>query len=1249
MADVEVRGAGWSVEVRIDGSGEPVQVPDGLLDALSVHLNGIIGALWVAPDRAGQDAIALQRHAELSSEAIAAALLAADRRLPRWVVGDGSDLTASVDDMLGPPQSTALVAAALSAAADGGPALGEAIRAHVSPGLVLPRAASELESTVSSLLDRNELDGPTLLCVLAMHAAGQLAAGCPDRLAREFSRAWVRWAWEADERRDDAGLERLRLPADLLARAVDPTVLTEAVMQTTDAPAGWMERLQRIAEQAGHPRLIRQVARLAPVMTEASNEVLRAALEQVARLGEPQRLTEALRFVLGALRAAGRTDELEAMTDHALALSDGSDSSRAMLLVQFGSATKDARMPAAYLTKVGDNAAEWEQRLPDELRLMMATERCTALRMMGRAAEARAILAPMLDIPLDPENRWRLELNLAMIDRDVGAADRALAMTEDLLARAPDDDCRFLAHQSLARTTTALGMQPDSIRHLQAAIVLAVGQHSHHAPVLRAHLAAMLAAAGDAAGTLSELERLEQDGLPAQAALGAADAVTVLLEQGVELQGATVDQAGERLVAVHDIARENGDLTVQGSALRIRARLHELLGELDDAAADWEALLALYRDPLALASLATLRGATGRVEDARALMVQIPGALLDEHQGVSDIGAILDTTGRVQAGLRQLSTVMMGGRPAPQDVRLAAELSRDAIGRVRAWASADARPRSRNALAAGLPDGALRSLAPVRGVLWVLEWWEAAQGVVSLLSRIGNQRELTIRALPAMPVDAPAVADEVLARLQGWWPDRPGDPLEHSGWQQLVPWLRTAMQDAGDADHLVVIENPRLAGLPWHAIDAVPWTISYAPSWSALLDLPEQQTSPRRIGFIAVPARNDAATTIRAFDEAESEIRAGAQRRRLELAIVTGLQADTSSVLNLLSTADIATVLCHGLIDPVQRELALLLASDGQLPSQHPIAAASPHGRAHRLNWRALQAIERGPTVVLSGACSTGQGLFGGMGERLGLFGALRSRGTRSVIAPAWDAVAADVVTQLAEVRSLLLDGMPAGAAVKQVGDRQATRLPAWRARTLCLEGNGDDAVRERQLRHRPPGPEDRSLTLAARHALLRRGVERGPIAEQMRERMITAGVDAAQISHAQELLAADVSLMEDAALAILQTGWEEPSTRPTVTGAFGAANTKLPVVEAALIAIVAVYGMWLTATKGRRSQHTVIRRKADGSWEQEQEIEWYGPSGPLRAITGLFGAPGDLPAEAENPELPGSESRQLPNPDSED
>lgn len=1053
-AHVEVRGAGWSAAIRLDGSGCAGAAPSELLEALSRHLNGIVGELWRAPDRTSQDQIALERPRELSAEAVAAALLAAEGRLPEWVVGDGTDPFATVDDMLGSPQSTTMIAAALSAAADDGPALAEVIDELVAPGLVLPRGADQLASTLAALLDANELDGPTLLCVLAIHAAGHLAAGRPDPLAREFTRAWIRWAWEADEHPEDPALQRLRLPSELLARAVDPASLAEAVIETTDAPAGWMERLQRIAEQAGQPRLIRQVARQAPVMAEASGEMFRRALDEVARFGEPQRLAEGLRFVLGALREAGREDELGPMSDHALALSDGSHESRAMLLVQFGSATKDARMPADYLRKVGEQPAGWEQDLPDWLALMMATERSTALRMMGRAAQARAILAPMLELRLDSDTRWRLEFNLAMIDRDVGAPDRALFATQELLARAPDDDCRFLAHQSLARTTTALGMGADSLRHLHAALALAVGEHAHHVPALRAHVAAMSAARGDTVEALQILELLADEGLPPQAALGAADAVTVLLEQDAELDAELVTDALERLAAVHARARDHGDETVQGSALRIRARLHELLGQPDRAAADWESLLALYRDPFALASLATLRGAGGRVEEARALLAEIPEALLAEHGGVSDLDATVDATGRLRAGLRELSTVMMGGRPAPRDVRMAAELARDAIGRARAWAAAEDTPPSRAAIAHGLPDADLGRLALARGALWVLEWWEGGEGIVSLLSRIGADRELTMRALPVTPAAAPEVAGEVLARLQGWWPGRAGDPLGHPGWRQLAAWLRSAMTHAGEEDHLVVIEHASLTGLPWHALDGVPWTMSYAPSWSALLDLPEPQGTLRRAGLVRIPARNDAPGTVNAFADAELTARAEAERRSLELAVVEGENADAAAVLELLARTDLATVLCHGLIDPVQRELALLVAFDGQLPSQHPIAAASAHGRSHRLTWQALQAIDRGPAVILSGACSTGQGLIGGMGERLGLFGALRSRGTRAVVAPAWDAVAADVPAQLGEVRALLLDGVPLARAVKRVGDRYAERLPAWRARTLSIEGD---------------------------------------------------------------------------------------------------------------------------------------------------------------------------------------------------
>jgi hypothetical protein len=65
--------------------------------------------------------------------------------------------------------------------------------------------------------------------------------------------------------------------------------------------------MQRIAEQAGRPRLIRQVARHLPVIAQAPMNVFRDALTELAGAPDSERrLVEGLRFVLGALRAAGR-------------------------------------------------------------------------------------------------------------------------------------------------------------------------------------------------------------------------------------------------------------------------------------------------------------------------------------------------------------------------------------------------------------------------------------------------------------------------------------------------------------------------------------------------------------------------------------------------------------------------------------------------------------------------------------------------------------------------------------------------------------------------------------------------------------------------------------------------------------------------------------------------------------------------------------------------------------------------------
>jgi hypothetical protein len=573
--------------------------------------------------------------------------------------------------------------------------------------------------------------------------------------------------------------------------------------------------------------------------------------------------------------------------------------------------------------------------------------------------------------------------------------------------------------------------------------------------VLRAALVSLLAAEGDVDGAKAELVALEAEPLSTQAALGVADGVTVLLELGEELDVELIERTLADLQRLRVQAEASGDFTVESSALRVRARLHELLGDVGAATADWEALLEIVRDPLALVSLATLRQMEGRVDDARALMVEVPEALLAEHGGAADIGAVLHATGRVRAGMRHLSTVMMAQRPLPSDVRLAAELSRDAIGRMRAWASPEVTSPSRPLMSDGLPNEALCGLAPAAGSSWVLEWWEAEQGVVSLLTRISSEGNVATRALPAMPVPAPEVAEEMLARLQDWWPGRPGDPLAHAGWRQLASWLRDAMEDAEPGDHLAIIEHQGLVGLPWHAIEGANWTASYSPGWSALLDMQRSSSAePEAVGIVSVPARGEARGVLEAFAADLDRARSEAGRRGLSCDVLEGIDAEEPAILDLLSRSDLAVLLCHGLIDPAQLDLSLLVSHGEQLPTRHPIAAASPYGRAHRLGWRALQEVSPGPGVVLSAACSSGQGLIGGLGERLGLFGALRSRGTRAVVAPAWDAIAADVVAQLAEIRELLLDGVPLGEAVKRAGDRAEESLPTWRARILAIDGD---------------------------------------------------------------------------------------------------------------------------------------------------------------------------------------------------
>ena len=133
----------------------------------------------------------------------------------------------------------------------------------------------------------------------------------------------------------------------------------------------------------------------------------------------------------------------------------------------------------------------------------------------------------------------------------------------------------------------------------------------------------------------------------------------------------------------------------------------------------------------------------------------------------------------------------------------------------------------------------------------------------------------------------------------------------------------------------------------------------------------------------------------------------------------------------------------------------------------------------------------------------------------------------------------------------------------------------------------------------------------------------------RIRDRLVAEGVEIEALDKAVAMLMGDAALLEAVSISILQAGWEDPVERDLTAGALTAARTKLPVVEHELIAVVAILGMWLSWTKGRKSHRRVVRRDADGSFEESETTEWYGPAGFLEALAKVLSlGAGDEPGD---------------------
>jgi len=106
-------------------------------------------------------------------------------------------------------------------------------------------------------------------------------------------------------------------------------------------------------------------------------------------------------------------------------------------------------------------------------------------------------------------------------------------------------------------------------------------------------------------------------------------------------------------------------------------------------------------------------------------------------------------------------------------------------------------------------------------------------------------------------------------------------------------------------------------------------------------------------------------------------------------------------------------------------------------------------------------------------------------------------------------------------------------------------------------------------------------------------------------------------LDHILEQLQQDPDALEQAALFYFDRAWESAAQRQSIRAAFEHAKSKLPVVELAILAVVAMYAMYLDKTDGGIRRRT-IKRRPNGSYEVIEEREPFAPI--VSAWASLFG-----------------------------
>ncbi|MEV4639122.1 hypothetical protein AB0J80_17385 [Actinoplanes sp. NPDC049548] len=123
----------------------------------------------------------------------------------------------------------------------------------------------------------------------------------------------------------------------------------------------------------------------------------------------------------------------------------------------------------------------------------------------------------------------------------------------------------------------------------------------------------------------------------------------------------------------------------------------------------------------------------------------------------------------------------------------------------------------------------------------------------------------------------------------------------------------------------------------------------------------------------------------------------------------------------------------------------------------------------------------------------------------------------------------------------------------------------------------------------------------------------------EMRQTLASAASDPARIDELISRLTLDSTLLEEVSLAVLSEAWDDPSRHEQISRILADAKTKLPVIEVSVLAISALYGIYLFRTGGKKRTTRYVKRDKDGGFTLKEETEYAEPNSVFRTILGIF------------------------------